>query len=207
MIKIELFFSMFVLANNQLITMSYYGEPGIVDAVWAKATKIRGEDPDYIRMDAGGNEIWRSHYGWGWSEYGWDIDHIWPKSRGGGDELDNLQPLQCQVNRRCGNRDDKPVLGQKRSGGLRHQHHVAQLGGKTIQPITNGRLYIDKVFHVKQTPRVKTPSLAIIKAIHKSSMTVHWVYADYDQELVNDRNLIVDPPVEDSVRRSARAHV
>jgi hypothetical protein len=62
------------------------------------------------------------------------------------------------------------------------------------------------MFHVKQSPRVKTPSLAIIKAIQKSSMTVHWVYADYDQELVNDRNLIVDPPVEDTVRRSARAH-
>ena len=36
------------------------------------------------------------------SQYGWEIDHIMPKSRGRSDNLSNLQPLHWQNNRRKG---------------------------------------------------------------------------------------------------------
>ncbi len=38
---------------------------------------------------------------------GWEIDHIKPVAKGGGDELSNLQPLQWQNNRKKG--DDFPA--------------------------------------------------------------------------------------------------
>ncbi len=40
------------------------------------------------------------------SLYGWEIDHVVPKSIGGSDDLNNLQPLQWQNNRHKG--DDYP---------------------------------------------------------------------------------------------------
>jgi len=42
--------------------------------------------------------ICRSLYGKLETE-GWEVDHIKPVSRGGGDELENLQPLQWENNR------------------------------------------------------------------------------------------------------------
>jgi 5-methylcytosine-specific restriction endonuclease McrA len=36
------------------------------------------------------------------SKYGWEIDHIKPVSKGGTDDLSNLQPLQWENNRRKG---------------------------------------------------------------------------------------------------------
>ena len=38
---------------------------------------------------------------------GWEIDHIVPAARGGGDDLSNLQPSQWENNRRKG--DDYPA--------------------------------------------------------------------------------------------------
>ena len=74
-----------------------------IEAVWEK-----GEiEPDYpgFRKDVCGASMQRSKYG-KTERWGWEIDHKEPVSKGGSDDLDNLQPLQWENNRHKG--DDHP---------------------------------------------------------------------------------------------------
>lgn len=70
--------------------------------VWRKATIVPGVNPNIRRKDCCGAWIEYYQYGNTDSQFGWEIDHIWPVSRGGGDELVNLQPLQWENNRAKG---------------------------------------------------------------------------------------------------------
>jgi hypothetical protein len=79
------------------------GQPfdeAIIEAVWEKAQDSPQHHP--LRLDAFGALIWREGYGNTNSKFGWEIDHIKPVSEGGGDELENLQPLQWENNRSKG---------------------------------------------------------------------------------------------------------
>ena len=51
-----------------------------------------------LAFDICGAPIKFSHYGDRGSEFGWEIDHIIPESRGGISHLDNYQPLQWENN-------------------------------------------------------------------------------------------------------------
>ena len=73
------------------------------DKVWEKGKPIRGKDPDVWRRDSAGNKIRHASYGTQ-GEYGWEIDHIHPDSKGGSDKLNNLQPLQWEENRKKGDK-------------------------------------------------------------------------------------------------------
>ncbi len=74
----------------------------LIRAVWAKGRPIRNYDPAEWRYDVCGFPIRFSDRGNTNSKYGWEIDHIRPVSKGGGDTIDNLQPLQWENNKRKG---------------------------------------------------------------------------------------------------------
>lgn len=69
------------------------------ERVWEKAKVIRGENSDLYRLDPAGNTIYKPSYGKN-SPMGWEIDHKNPVSKGGTDNLRNLQPLQTEENRK-----------------------------------------------------------------------------------------------------------
>ncbi|MEJ2121766.1 MAG: HNH endonuclease signature motif containing protein [Alphaproteobacteria bacterium] len=81
---------------------SYNGDEILKRAVWAKGRAIPNYDPDLWRHDACGHPMRYSDHGNTTSKFGWEIDHVLPLARGGTDELDNLQPLFWENNRRKG---------------------------------------------------------------------------------------------------------
>jgi hypothetical protein len=70
-----------------------------IEAVWQKGTP----EPAYsgFRKDVCGASMQRTNHG-KTQQWGWEIDHKKPVSKGGTDDLDNLQPLKWENNRHKG---------------------------------------------------------------------------------------------------------
>jgi len=67
-------------------------------AAWNRAKEIPNYDKNVWRWDCYGRPIrWHDH-GNRNSEHGWEIDHVIPVSKGGGDHLPNLQALHWRHN-------------------------------------------------------------------------------------------------------------
>lgn len=80
----------------------------LIQKVWDQTVLPAGDfDPNLIGTDCCGAIIVRSEYGNVESQYGWEIDHVYPQSAGGDDALINLRAMQWQNNRSKG--DDFPV--------------------------------------------------------------------------------------------------
>jgi 5-methylcytosine-specific restriction endonuclease McrA len=70
----------------------------MIQRVWEKAKIVDGYDKDVRRKDYAGAWINRQDYGKE-SDFGWEIDHAKPKSKGGSEDLNNLDPLHSSNNR------------------------------------------------------------------------------------------------------------
>jgi hypothetical protein len=71
-----------------------------IEAVWGKAILSSEHSP--LRLDPYGALIWKQGYGNTNSRFGWEIGYRTPLDHGGRDDLENLQPLQWENNRRNG---------------------------------------------------------------------------------------------------------
>ncbi len=69
----------------------------IIEIIWEKANEVSGYDKNKWRQDFAGAWIQRNQYGIR-SEYGWEIDHLVPRSLGGSDEPSNLIPIHWRNN-------------------------------------------------------------------------------------------------------------
>jgi hypothetical protein len=72
--------------------------------------------PSEVGSDFAGWEIRKGAYGQSGSRFGWNIDHILPKSVGGTDDIKNLQITHMDTNAERGNRvsfwlEDVPING------------------------------------------------------------------------------------------------
>jgi 5-methylcytosine-specific restriction endonuclease McrA len=70
-------------------------------AVWNKGEPIKDFDQTIWRRDTCGATMKYSEHGME-GTHGWEIDHIYPRAKGGNSDLNNLQPLQWQNNRKKG---------------------------------------------------------------------------------------------------------
>ena len=66
-------------------------------SVWAKATNNH-EQIELEAFDVCGKLMLWDEYGNRHSEYGWEIDHILPREKGGRTTIENLQPLNWKSN-------------------------------------------------------------------------------------------------------------
>ena len=89
---------MFKLSNTDALGKPF--DEATIEAVWSRAP-ISGEHPP-MRVDVYGALIWRGGYGNTNSKFGWEIGRRRPLVNGEADELDNLQPVQWENNRREG---------------------------------------------------------------------------------------------------------
>ena len=80
----------------------------LIQQVWDRTViPVENYDPAFIGSDCCGALIVRSEYGNTNSQFGWEIDHVYPQSAGGDDYIDNLRAMHWQNNRAKG--DDFPV--------------------------------------------------------------------------------------------------
>jgi len=91
-----------------------------IKSAWEMAQKVNGFDASKYRKDACGAWIAWEKYGVADNIYGWVIDHIYPKSKGGDENPQNLRAFHYKNNQ--SKKDDYPsYYSQVTSEGNRNK--------------------------------------------------------------------------------------
>lgn len=70
----------------------------VIQAVWEKGIVVEGYNSSLYRQDAAGAWMARDAYADKNRELGWEIDHIYPQSKGGINHFLNLRPMNWKNN-------------------------------------------------------------------------------------------------------------
>lgn len=71
--------------------------------IWKKAQTVEGYNPALFRKDCCGAWMAYVKYGDTTNPYGWEIDHVYPQSKGGDNRLENMRAMNWRNNRSKGN--------------------------------------------------------------------------------------------------------
>jgi hypothetical protein len=92
-----------------------YHDRNTISLLWNRLRYVPYTDPGVERLDPMDRRIRLNEYGNRRSAFGFEIDHILPQSCGGGHNIENLQLLHWELNKKYGNRlVDK--YGRRKSG-------------------------------------------------------------------------------------------
>lgn len=166
------------------VPLTNYGRTQCADAVWSKAKIIPGKPPSLYRLDVMGKLIKRNKLNAIGCKYSWNIDHIIPRSRGGSDDITNLQPLNRADNIRFSNK-----LTTKKPNYSHRSHHDALLSKHGIHEISSKPiLRVGQIVYSRQSPIVKTWAFVKINSINidTDTVNVHWIDAGYNQTILYD---------------------
>jgi hypothetical protein len=166
--------------------LTSYGRSGCKLATFNKGKKVNGLDPQEWRKDVFGNLIKYCDHG-KTTKYGWDIDHIVPKAKGGADDIYNLQPVQYSKNRSMGEKmtcKNKQILFE----ALEEKRGISY--SKTG---CHFKYEIGKLCFVKQTP-VTQGNLAKIMDIDikNNKVKVYWICGNYEENIEMYNKLFSD---------------
>lgn len=135
---------MYVITLN--VTTMKYGDIETKNYLWNNLDKVKEKDPNIYRLLDSNVVLYREL----------DVDHIIPRSRGGSDELVNLQLLHYKINRRKSDKIDDT------NRKIYHNACVKKIGGLSTINVFQGDLKEGLILNVKQTPKVDEMPAKII---------------------------------------------
>ena len=89
----------FIKQTRKMITPKSYMHQELV-LIWSKGIIVPGVNPAERRKDVCGAWIDWLAYGNRKSSFGWEVDHMFPVSKGGAHHINNVHPLHWQNNAR-----------------------------------------------------------------------------------------------------------
>ena len=90
----------------------------IIEKVWQTAKIVDGMDARMVRKDPCGAWIVRDKFGMADNDFGWEIDHIYPRALGGDDNSHNLRAMHCANNRSKGDNYPSYIAAVTASGSV-----------------------------------------------------------------------------------------
>ena len=116
-----------------------------------------------------------------------DVDHIIPRSRGGSDELDNLQLLHYKINIRKSDKIDDT------NREAYFNACVKKLGGLSSMNVYKGHLKEGLILNVKQTPKVsEMPAKIICVNRREKKIEVQFLDRNCNEFVFYDKRLFLN---------------